>query len=185
MPREKMPDFGVRISRSLSTEPSRKGELDSKGLSDTPLTKQEYQIRFWETLLTISKERSNLAIPSLPGARRQTQFSAGISNARYCFVVNRSDSSIELIITPKNPGENRKALEILESRKEQIESEFGSKLRWGLIGSLPSAQIVKNYSFGGYDGTNEELERLATVMVDDMVLLKAALDKHVVDLGMS
>ncbi len=171
IPRDKLPDFGVRIRSSPLTDPS-------------SLTKQEYQIRFWETLLTISRERSNLEIPSVPGARRHTQFSAGISNARYCFVVNRSNASIELIITRKNPEENRRALEILESRKEQIENEFGSMLRWGLIGSLPSAQIVKNYDFGGYEGTNEEIERLATVMVDDMVLLKAALDKHIVDLGL-
>jgi hypothetical protein len=98
--------------------------------------------------------------------------------------VNRSDASIELIITRKVPEENRRALALLESRKEQIEKDFGDKLRWGLIGTLPSAQIVKNYNIGGYDGNDAEVEHLATVMVDDMVLLKAALDKHIGDLDL-
>ena len=181
--REKLPDLGVGI-RTYRMKSSSQWDLDPKGFSGTPLTKEEYQIRFWEILLTISRDRSNLAIPSVPGARRHTQFSAGISNARYCFVVNRSNTSIELIITRKNPEENIRALEFLESRKAQIEKDFGDKLRWGLIGTLPSAQIVKNYEFGGYGGTIDEIERLATVMVDDMVLLKAALDKHIVDLGL-
>jgi hypothetical protein len=169
--REKLPDFGVRILRSPLTDLS-------------SLTKNEYQIRFWDILLQISRERSNLGIASVPGARRHTQFSAGISNVRYCFVVNRSDASIELIITRKVPEENRRALALLESRKEQIEKDFGDKLRWGLIGTLPSAQIVKNYNIGGYDGNDAEVEHLATVMVDDMVLLKAALDKHIGDLDL-
>ncbi len=101
--------------------------------------RHEARLAFWETLLPVAKERSDLHQNISPGkyhwvgARRHGQW--------WNFVVLMDETRIELYLDAPDPTDNKRLFDALEFEREAVETDFGGELLWQRLDEKRASRI--------------------------------------------
>ena len=92
----------------------------------------------------------------------------------YSYDIGARTAMVSLAICDRKPEENVQAFDLLESHKAEIESDYGGKLNWGRYNK--SCRISEKFGIGLKSPNWDDLH---DQMIDAMIRLHRALDKHV------
>lgn len=146
--------------------------------------RHEQRYRFWEGLLVVAKQKSEVH-----ANRKPTQdgwLAGGIGRAGFnlTYTTRQHDSQVELWIGhgPGQTARNKAAFKALAAQKEQIESAFGAELDWQ---ELPEGEgcRVRYVIDGGYKSPQEDWPKIYADLVDAMVRLDNAMRQRVAQLA--
>lgn len=151
-------------------------------------TKQEVAVRhverraFWQHLLERLKTRTSLFANVSPGQANWISTGTGKSGVIYSLVVRQEDTSVEVYIDRKDPIENRRIFDALETEKSAIEKAFGGQLEWQPLEDRKACRIRYTMSKGGYR-TPDKWPDVFEAMIDALIRLESAFRPHIVALN--
>lgn len=137
------------------------------------------RLEFWGKLLEKASAKTKLHSNISPSKYHWLGTGAGISGLSYNYVIINHHASVELYIDrgKDSEEENKKIFDTLLSHKDEIEKDFGGHLLWERLDERRASRI----SFG-FDSGLRDKEKWATLqdqMIEAMIRLEKALDKHV------
>jgi hypothetical protein len=138
------------------------------------------RLKFWEGLLEKSKKRTPLHSNISPSMNSWIGTGSGKSGLGFNYVVTYKHGQIELYIDrgKDSQDENKKIFDDLQSHKDEIEKEFGNKLRWERLDDRRASRINKRFDYAGLND-EEKWNKLQDDMVNGMIRLEKSLKKHI------
>lgn len=161
------------------SEESKNLGTDKKALS----SRHEKRIRFWETLLELSKTKTTLFSNVSPKSVHWISSGIGLSGLSLNYIITQDSGGIELTID-KGKGFkelNKKMFDFLLSKKEEIESNLGDILEWNRLDDKQSSIIRKRFYGTGLiheDNWSEIQHR----MIDFMIKFEKTFKKYISNL---
>jgi len=138
------------------------------------------RLKFWEGLLEKSKKRTPLHSNISPSINSWIGTGSGKRGLGFNYVVTYKHGQIELYIDrgKDSQDENKKIFDELQSHKDEIEKEFGNKLKWERLDDRRASRINKRFDYAGLND-EEKWDKLQDDMVDGMIRLEKSLKKHI------
>jgi hypothetical protein len=138
------------------------------------------RLKFWKGLLEKSKKRTSLHSNISPSINSWISTGSGKGGLVFSYVVTYKHGQIELYIDrgKDSQDENKKIFDELESHIDEIEKEFGSKLKWERLDDRRASRISKRFDYAGLDD-EEKKDKLQDDMVDGMIRLEKSLKKYI------
>jgi hypothetical protein len=136
--------------------------------------------KFWESLIRLAKEKSNLHDNLAPSPRGSIRLK-NTRGLKFIYVANNYDSRIELYIKRGDSALNKSTFDQLFEHKEEIEIAFGDQLSWERLDNRKSSRIGFYFS-GGVKSDESEWEPLQTAMIDAMIRLEKVLSPFITQL---
>lgn len=136
------------------------------------------RLKFWESLLEKSKEKTNLHSNITPSADAWISTGAGKSGLSYDYGITYKYGRIEFYIDTGKYEENKKIFDELFRNKEHIEEVFGGKLEWQRLDNKRASRIRKVYDYANLNDV-EKWDKLQGDMINDMIQLEKALKKFI------
>lgn len=123
---------------------------------------------YWTELLEkfngVSKQFQNVN----PSTDPWLSSGSGISGIPFTFVVTKNYVSVELLINRGNKEINERIFDVLYSRKDELEKDFGNELIWDKLDEKKSCRV--SYRMENVDITDcENWERFKEFQCDEMV----------------
>lgn len=132
---------------------------------------------FWTRLLEQAKQQTKLHANISPGMNSWSSAGAGMSGLSFNYVILQDYSRVDLSIDRGNAKENRRLLNLLKTKQDEIESAFGDALEWTESEGVRACRIVKSIDAGGLKD-REKWDEIIRVTIDAMVRLEKALGSH-------
>jgi hypothetical protein len=138
------------------------------------------RLKFWEGLLEKSKKRTPLHSNISPSINSWIGTGSGKRGLGFNYVVTYKHGQIELYIDrgKDSQDENKKIFDDLQSHKDEIEKEFGNKLKWERLDDRRASRINKRFDYAGLND-EEKWNKLQDDMVNGMIRLEKSLKKHI------
>jgi len=135
---------------------------------------------FWEGLLEKSKKRTPLHSNISPSINSWISTGSGKKGLVFSYVVTNKHSQVELYIDrgKDSQDENKKIFDELQSYMDEIEKEFGNKLKWERLDDRRASRISKRFDYAGLND-EEKKDKLQNDMVEGMIRLEKSLKKHI------
>jgi hypothetical protein len=144
---------------------------------------QNARIEFFRGLLEKSNKQTDLfkGISPESGYYATISKTTGIPGTRFTYYKPKDEGNIEILFERKNKKENEEIFNYLFSKKEQIESDFGSELEWEpSLGNRRTA-IRKRFS-GASLSSPETWPKIQEKMVDAMVRFEKVLRPYLFEI---
>ena len=131
-------------------------------------TRDAARRRYWETLLPVAADRSDLHAHISP-----TRFHwLGTQRGPYkwSYVLGRGETRVELYIRGGSQQENNALFDVLHDQMGEIEAAFGGSLEWQRLDEQVASRIACSFHDGGW-GDEGDWTRLVERSVDVMCRL--------------
>jgi hypothetical protein len=148
------------------------------------MERHDLRLRFWERLLEIARTKTNAHADISPTQDNWIQASIGRGGFYLIYRSRQTDSQVELWIalgTGEGP-KNKAAFKALETKKVEIEADFGGQLDWQELPESESCRI-RHVVEGGYRSPVEQWPTVHEALADAMVRLERALRVRVLTLS--
>jgi hypothetical protein len=146
-------------------------------------TRNELRLKFWQALLEYAKTKTDLHANRSPSYDGWISGSIGRGGFSLTYSTRRTDSQVELWISlgSGQTARNKAAFKALETRKAEIEADFGSALEWQ---ELPEGEgcRVRYVMEGGYRSPQEQWPSIHAKLTDAMIRLDRAMRSRVASL---
>lgn len=164
---------------TIVTGPSEKSEIvgdEKKEMAE----RHKLRYDFWESLLEKSKTKTNLHSNTSPGTWGWIGAGSGVRGLGFNYAITYKFGQAELYIDRGKDAdeENKRIFDDLYSHREEIEKEFGDKLRWERLDDRRASRISKRIEFAGL-GDKDKWPKLQDEMIDAMIKLEKALKKYI------
>ena len=164
---------------TIITGPSEKTEIvgeEKKELAERH--KKRYE--FWKTLLEKSKSKTNLHANLSPTIYSWIGTGSGVRGLGFNYAVTYKYGQVELYIDrgKESEEENKKIFDELQKRRQEIEKDFGDKLRWERLDDRRASRISKRFNSTSLND-KDKWGKLQDDMIDNMIRLEKALKKHI------
>lgn len=137
----KIDDSPVAPLFSIVAGPSQERKATGKVKKDVAERHQK-RIQFWEGLLPVLNEKTNLYRNISPSTDNWLAAAVGLSGINYQIVIRMDSAAIKLVIEKSKAKEmNKKVFDYLYARKDEIEEKFGKKLNWRRMDNQISSRI--------------------------------------------
>ena len=176
--------LGVHIHSFEPLENFKKIKPESNENKINDLTETEKKrIDFWKGLLEKSKKRTSLHSNISPSINSWIGTGSGKRGLGFNYVVTYKHGQIELYIdrVKDSQDENKKIFDELQSHMDEIEKEFGNKLKWERLDDKRASRISKRFDYAGLND-EEKWDKLQDNMVDGIIRLEKSLKKHIKNL---
>lgn len=139
------------------------------------------RLEFWETLLSVSKDKTKLFSGISPGMHPYISTGGGMAGLAYQYWVRQHDVFVVLWIDrgKENAAQNEALFEQLLAHKEEIESAFGGPLTWDRLDGSRACKVVGPSIEGGWKDEPDRWPDAASQIVDVMIRFNAALAPRV------
>ena len=145
--------------------------------------RDDLRFRFWEGLLEYARTKTQLHATRAPN--NGGWISGGIGRAGFSLIYSarKTDSQVELWIGLGSGqiAKNKAAFKALETRKAEIEAEFGGPLEWQELPEGDGCRI-RYIVPGGYRSPSDQWPGIYEALVDAMIRLDKALRGRVASL---
>ena len=133
------------------------------------------RLRFWESLLENSQKKTSLHSNISPSIDSWISTSAGKSGLAFSYVITFKHGQIELYIDrgKDSEDENKQIFDEFKSHQDEIEKEFGDKLRWERLDDKRASRISKRFQNVGLND-EDKWDKLQNSMIDGMIRLEKA-----------
>lgn len=135
----KIDDFPIAPLFSIVAGPSQERKASGEVKKDVA-ERHLKRIQFWEGLLPILNEKTNLFKNISPSSDNWLSAGTGVGGVYYQIVIRMDGASIKLIID-KNKELNKKIFDYLHEKKDEIEKIFGGKINWKRMDNQVSSRI--------------------------------------------
>lgn len=138
------------------------------------------RLKFWESLLEKSKKRTPLHSNISPSINSWIVTGSGKRGLGFGYVVTYKHGQVELYIDrgKDSQDESKKIFDELQSHMDEIEKEFGNKLKWERLDNRRASRISKKFEYAGLND-EEKRDKLQDDMIDGMIRLEKSLKKHI------
>jgi hypothetical protein len=153
--------------------------------------KKEYAERhllrkeFWANLLEKAKEKTDLFSNVSAGTHSWIATGAGKSGIRYGFYVTYRNVGCEIYFDRGKefvePNINKKRFDSMYKHKNEIEKEFGGKLKWERLENRRASRISIAFEGKGLKDKGDWYQ-LQEMMIDAMIRLERATKKYIMQL---
>lgn len=166
---------------TVITGPSEKTEIVGEEKKEFA-ERHKKRLEFWKTLLEKSKKKTSLHANISPAIYAWIGAGSGKRGISYNYSVTYKYGQVELYIDrgKDSEEENKKIFDQLYSQKNEIEEDFGDKLKWERLDDRRASRISKRFDYAGLND-KEKWDRLQDDMIDAMIKLEIALKKHIRD----
>jgi hypothetical protein len=148
--------------------------------SETEKTeKRRYQLRreFWTLCLDRFRQSDVRLFDNIsPHPDHWTYAGSGVSGCPYDLIFNKTEARVELVFARSDKEENKALFDWFESRKAEIEAEFGDALVWRRLNDKKSSRIEYQRDFDGFD--KEQWPDIIEWMIEKMGKLHKILDRR-------
>ncbi len=127
---------------------------------------------FWTQLLKTMNEKGSLFQSISPATSPSLGVGVGIAGLVYNFVINQSNTRVELYIDRGTKEDNEFCFDFLIARKEKIEQDFGDTLTWQRLDDKRACRI--KYETIDSVFKEENWEGLIRFLSDAMLRLEKA-----------
>ncbi|NQT22731.1 MAG: DUF4268 domain-containing protein [Candidatus Omnitrophica bacterium] len=164
---------------TVVTGPSEKTEIvgdEKKEMAE----RHRLRYDFWKSLLEKSKQKTKLHSNISPGTANWVGAGSGMRGLGFNYAVTNKFGQAELYIDrgKDSEEENQKIFDQLHSKKDEIEKDFGGKLRWERLDDRRACRISRRFESTGLKDFDQR-DKLQSDMIDAMVHLEKALKKHI------
>ena len=137
--------------------------------------RHNYRLRFWERLLENSQKKTSLHSNISPSTDSWISTGSGKSGLTFNYVITFKYGQIELYIDrgKDRKDENKQIFDEFQSHQDEIEKEFGDKLRWERLDDKRASRISKRFRNAGLND-EDKWDRLQDNMIDGMIRLEKA-----------
>lgn len=152
-------------------------EKAQKGRQGRTSDRDVLRLKFWEGLLPRAALKTDLHASIAPGMYHYLGAGSGIRGISLQYVIRQQDSSVLLYID-RGPAErevNKRLFDALFRQKREIESEFGSQLRWERLDDKQASQIGYDIELGGWRSDQSQWPVIQDAMIDAMIRLDKAI----------
>jgi hypothetical protein len=140
------------------------------------------RLRFWQGLLAVAEEKTQLHSNTSPTEYHWVGVSAGIRGLSYNYLTRQHGGTVELFIGRKDAASNKKIFEELYKHKLEIDEVFGGALSWERLDENLGSKLAYYLEEGGYKDNEEVWPAIQASMVDAMVRLEKATAPFLPDL---
>jgi len=144
----------------------------------------DVRLKFWEGLVTISRNKHTRHANIKPGAYHWLGASSGIRGLGLNYVIVQEYGIAELYIDRGDAMENKRIFDQLHARKDEIEKAFGGTLSWERLDTKRACRIKHVIERGGYRSPESQWPEIQAEMVETMTKLEAALKPALESLGL-
>lgn len=148
-------------------------------------TKSRYLLRleFWREILNLINEKSTLFQNISPSKDHWLAAGSGVSGVGFHFVIAHYYARAEVYISKGNVIENKFIFDELFKQREQIEHDFGHKLKWERLDNKKSCRI--KYELENVSVFNkEDWPKMIDFMIDGMIRIEKAFKEPLKKAGM-
>ena len=156
------PTETTKIKQKINIEDSNRGKARHK---------------FWSLFLERSKEKTKMYNNISPRIYAWLGTSSGLRGVNYNCAVNKGTAQAEVYIDRGKEGsnENKDIFEALNSKKDQIEKDFGESLEWESLPDSRACRIKKVTEIGGWQ-EEEKWDEVHSKVIDYSIRIKKAFD---------
>ena len=134
------------------------------------------RIQFWEGLLPILNDKTNLFKNISPSSDNWLSAGTGMGGIYYQVVIRKDDASIKLIID-KNKELNKKIFDCLYEKKDEVEKAFGSEINWKRMDNQVSSRIEHDMDCCGLDDEST-WDKGYEIIADTLIKWDKAFEPH-------
>lgn len=168
---------------TVITGPSEKTEIvgeEKKGFAERHRKRHE----FWKQLLEKSKKKTNLHANISPSIYSWIGAGSGKRGLGFNYAVTYKHGQVELYIDrgKDSDEENKRIFDELQSHKNEIEKDFGDKLKWERLDNRRASRISKRFDYSGLND-REKWDKLQEDMIEAMIRLEKSLKKYIKNIG--
>lgn len=127
--------------------------------------RKELRLKFWEKALPIIREKNNNECYAnvAPTTSNESYGHFGIGGFKMICVANYDGARVDFMLGKSEPDKNKKAYDILNSHRTEIEETVGTKLHWDKADEYNSSWI--SYRLDGVSITNaDDWDRMANFL---------------------
>lgn len=164
---------------TIITGPSEKSEIVSEEKKEMA---ERHRLRydFWKSLLEKSKKNTPLHANISPCIYSWVGAGAGMRGLGFNYAISYKYGQAELYIDrgKESEEENKKIFDELQSRRAEIEKDFGDKLRWERLDDRRACRISKRFEYAGL-GDRDKWDKLQDDMINAMMRLEHSLKNNI------
>lgn len=130
--------------------------------------------KFWENLLELAKEKTDLHNGLTPSNRDYITVKSG-RGVRLSYIINQYDGRVEFYIDKGDAELNKKIYDDFQAHQQEIDAVFGEGLSWERRDEGKGCRIAYYFKSGGYKSDESEWQIIQTEMINAMTQLDKAL----------
>ena len=132
---------------------------------------------FWSLFLERSKAKTKMFNSISPRIYAWLGTSSGLRGVNYNCVVHKSSAQSEIYIDrgKESPSENKEIFDLLESKKKQIEKDFGESIEWEPLPDSRACRIKKVLEIAGWQ-EEEKWDEVHEKLIEICIKMKKAFD---------
>lgn len=141
-------------------------------------TRHQERKAFWTSLLTKANTELPVHRNRSPSDDTWLDATAGARGMSYIYWINQNAWRVTLHLYDESPSWNKAAFQYLESKRVQVDSDFGQGLEWDSRPGERMSELVYRSNRGGYRSPEPERLKVQAEMVDAMKRLYHATKGH-------
>jgi len=162
IPIKEVEDYVISMANKTQEDISTQEELKSRHL---------LRIEFWKELLKVINKTPNSFQDCSPSKDNWIASNTGVSGVRFNFVISNYYARVEVYISRNNKDTNKFIFDELQTKKDDIEKQFGNSLKWERLDQKIACRI--KYEMNEVDYFNrDDWERMINFMIDGMQRLE-------------
>lgn len=140
--------------------------------------RHQKRIQFWEGLLPVLNEKTNLFQNISPSRDNWLAVTTGVPGLYYYITIRMDSATLKVVAgIPKNREANKKLFDYLYERKDEIEETFGNELNWRRTDNRISSRI--EYDIESCKLRDESTWKRGYILIaDTLIKLDAAFRPH-------
>lgn len=146
IPTPEAEDFMIGISEK---------EKEEKTVERSRSNAASLRLSFWEQLIQRMQSENHPRFQSLnPSKDHWLSIGSGLGGAIYSLIYSKFEVRVDFYLMRSEQEDNKKAFDILNTHKEEIENRFGQALEWQRLDDKKACRIKYSKPFDGYNKEN-------------------------------
>ncbi|SLN46040.1 hypothetical protein TRL7639_02507 [Falsiruegeria litorea R37] len=130
-------------------------ETEAKTVQGVQRRSHKLRLEFWTQALDALRARGLSRYNNIsPTKDHWLSSGTGVSGVVYNLIYSKDEARVELSIQKADKAENKWLFDELESKRDEIEKEFGAELNWKRMGEKKSSRIEYAKPFDGFNREN-------------------------------